>query len=73
MVRVFRLYSYNWVVCEQLPGNQKRKFEDIDEEDSVEAKVLRKAGALKIDSCCELLVGKRYGGSMLGKINCFIV
>ena len=65
--------SYNWVVCEERPGNRKRKFEEMDKDESVdvsEVKVLRKVGVLRTDSCSELLVGKRDGGSILQKISC---
>jgi len=68
--------SYNWVVCEQLSQTRKRKFEDIDKTENVnalEVKVLRKVGVLRTDSCSELLVGKRDGGSMLQKISCLFV
>jgi len=68
--------SYNWVVCEELPQVKKRKFEDIDKDENVnalEVKVLRKVGILRTDSCSELLMGKRDGGSMLQKISCLFV
>ena len=72
-------HAYNWVVCEELPRNRKRRFEEIDRDvhvhvDEFDVKVrLKKVGVLRTDSCSELLVGKRDGGSMLKKINCLFV
>jgi len=67
-------HSYNWVVCEEIPRNRKRKFEHNDKEENVVDLVeLKKVGVLRTDSCSELLVGKRDGGSMLKMINCLFV
>ena len=64
-------HSYNWVVCEEIPRNRKRKFGYIDKEENMVGVVeLKKVGVLRTDSCSELLVGKRDGGSMLKMINC---
>jgi hypothetical protein len=69
-------HSYNRVVCEEHPRNRKRKFEDSDSDenlDVLEVKILRKVGVLRTDSCSELLVGGRDGGSMLNMLNCLFV
>jgi len=69
-------HSYNWVVCEELLQNGKRKFEDIGGDENLnvlEGIVLRKVGVLRTDSCSELLVGQRGGGSILKRISCLFV
>ena len=67
-------YTGNWVVCEQLPGSRKRKFGSTDEkDDGIDVVEVKKVGVLRTDSCSELLVGKRYGSSMLRMINCMFV
>jgi len=71
-------HSYNWVVCEELPRNRKRKLQHIDGGETIndnvgEVTILKKVGVLRTDSCSELLVGKRDGGSILQKISCLFV